>query len=50
MVGAGMPHGGYQSPSGRWTGRLDIGSFSKPGCRMAERLPSPYAPSSTMNP
>ena len=48
-VGAGMPDGGYQSPSGRCTGWFDIGSRWNPWCRMAEPLPSPYAPSSTMN-
>ena len=49
MVGAGMPLGGYQSPSGRTAGLLVSGSRLKPLWRRPERDPLPYAPSSTMN-
>ena len=49
IVGAGMPLGGYQSPSGRTAGLLVSGSRRKPLCRRADRDPEPYAPSSTMN-
>ena len=48
-VGAGMPLGGYQSPSGRTAGLPLRGSVTNPRCLRAERAPPPCAPSSTMN-
>ena len=48
-VGAGIPLGGYQSPSARTAGLPDSGSVTNPLCRRAERTPPFCAPSSTMN-